>query len=50
VDADVYVAQFSSDRNHMMEDDRWMSPPPPYPPILNEGINIIIFTTIHCLV
>ncbi|XP_026812465.1 protein N-terminal glutamine amidohydrolase isoform X1 [Rhopalosiphum maidis] len=36
VDGDVYVSQFSSDRNHMIEDGRWMSPPPPYPPILNK--------------
>ncbi|XP_060864842.1 protein N-terminal glutamine amidohydrolase [Metopolophium dirhodum] len=36
VDADVFVAQFSSDRNHMIEEGGWMSPPPPYPPILNE--------------
>lgn len=47
VDGDVFVSKFSSDRGHMIEDDRWMSPPPPYPPILNEGINIIFLITIH---
>ncbi|KAF0759489.1 protein N-terminal glutamine amidohydrolase [Aphis craccivora] len=37
VDGDVYVSKFSSDRNHMVDfDGGWMSPPPPYPPILNE--------------
>lgn len=38
IDAEKYVEKFSSDRDHMIEGDRWISEPPPYPPILNEGI------------
>lgn len=38
VEAKKFVAEFSSDRGHMLEGDHWMSPPPTYPPILNEGI------------
>lgn len=27
----------------MLEGDHWMSPPPAYPPILNEGIFLFFF-------
>jgi len=36
VDAEKFLLLFSSDRGHMLEGEHWMSPPPPYPPILNE--------------
>lgn len=31
-----YLSHFASDRRHMRDGNRWLSPPPPYPPIVGQ--------------
>jgi hypothetical protein len=43
-----YLRNFASDRSHMrrknsQEMDEWLSPPPPYPPIVNESRQYVLF-------
>ena len=43
VDADDMRRVFRSDRRHMQEDDLWLRPPPPWPPIGGSGSNLSDF-------
>jgi len=45
IPAQEYLNRFASDRSHMLKEDKitYRSPPPLYPPISNESINILIY-------
>jgi hypothetical protein len=39
VSGDVFLGGFASDRRHMVRDGEYISPPPVWPAICNEGLN-----------
>lgn len=44
IEAETYIRKFSSDRRHMRTSSgTWLKAPPPYEPILNEGITNFLF-------
>ncbi len=45
--ADQYLKAFSSDRSHMRDGDRWISPPPPWP-CIGEGSTVMSMADIEC--